>query len=240
MIQLILMLSIAHMAGDFVLQPTSWVEDKKKNLAKSKYLYFHIIVHLIVLVFALNFQVGKFWFAIALISISHYFIDLIKLIISKKLERRWHFWTDQIAHISVIAFVVYYYYPYEVNLKFIYSENILLVANMIVFVTFGASVLMKVLIGQLVPKEKSEQSIEKAGKYIGMLERVLVFCFVVLSQWQPIGFLIAAKSIFRFGDLSKAEDRKKTEYILIGTLLSFLIAIATGLAYNFLSKNGFN
>ncbi len=51
------------------------------------------------------------------------------------------------------------------------------------------------------------------------------------------GFLIAAKSIFRFGDLSKAKDRKLTEYILIGTLLSFGIAIACGVAYNYLSMH---
>jgi hypothetical protein len=44
-----------------------------------------------------------------------------------------------------------------------------------------------------------------------------------------IGFLLAAKSVFRFGDLTRAKNRKLTEYILIGTLLSFLIAIATGL-----------
>ncbi|MFV0501856.1 MAG: hypothetical protein ACK5MH_09735 [Bacteroidales bacterium] len=43
-----------------------------------------------------------------------------------------------------------------------------------------------------------------------------------------IGFLLAAKSIFRFGDLKDSKDRKLTEYILIGTLLSFAVAIATG------------
>jgi hypothetical protein len=51
----------------------------------------------------------------------------------------------------------------------------------------------------------------------------------VTSNWQAIGFLIAAKSVFRFGDLSQSKDRKLTEYILIGTLLSFGIAITTGL-----------
>jgi hypothetical protein len=46
--------------------------------------------------------------------------------------------------------------------------------------------------------------------------------------------LLAAKSIFRFGDLKEARERKLTEYILIGTLLSFGIAIATGIVVRYL------
>ncbi|MDK2969458.1 MAG: hypothetical protein PWQ65_561, partial [Bacteroidota bacterium] len=41
--------------------------------------------------------------------------------------------------------------------------------------------------------------------------------------------LVAAKSVFRFGDLKDSGNRKLTEYILIGTLLSFGIAIVTGM-----------
>ena len=43
------------------------------------------------------------------------------------------------------------------------------------------------------------------------------------------GLLIAAKSVFRFNDLKESNNRKWTEYILIGTLLSFGLAILTGL-----------
>jgi hypothetical protein len=57
----------------------------------------------------------------------------------------------------------------------------------------------------------------------------MVFTFVLTNHWEAIGFLIAAKSIFRFGDLKDAKDLKLTEYVLIGTLLSFGIAIATGM-----------
>jgi len=39
---------------------------------------------------------------------------------------------------------------------------------------------------------------------------------------------LAAKSIFRFGDLKEAKDRKLTEYVLVGTLLSFGIALLVG------------
>jgi len=51
-----------------------------------------------------------------------------------------------------------------------------------------------------------------------------------------VGFLLTAKSVFRFGDLKESKDRKLTEYILIGTLLSFGIAIIVGLSYLYLES----
>jgi hypothetical protein len=73
------------------------------------------------------------------------------------------------------------------------------------------------------------ESLNNAGKYIGMLERLFVFVFVITGHWEGIGFLLAAKSVFRFGDLKESRDRKLTEYILIGTLISFGIAIGVGM-----------
>jgi hypothetical protein len=69
---------------------------------------------------------------------------------------------------------------------------------------------------------------------LGILERLFIFFFILLKYWEGIGFLLAAKSVFRFGDLSKSEDRSLTEYILIGTLLSFGMAIATAVGYKYL------
>ena len=85
-------------------------------------------------------------------------------------------------------------------------------------------------------EDNSEDSLESAGKYIGTRERLFVFGFILLNQWSAIGLLIAAKSVFRFGDLSRAKDRKLTEYILIGTLISFGLAIFIGPVYQYLIK----
>lgn len=77
-------------------------------------------------------------------------------------------------------------------------------------------------------KNNTNDSLENAGNYIGILERLFVFCFILTAHFEAIGFLFAAKSFFRFGDLKEAKDRKLTEYVLIGTLLSFGIALLTG------------
>lgn len=73
------------------------------------------------------------------------------------------------------------------------------------------------------------EGMPKAGQAIGRLERLLVYTFVLLNQFAAIGFLITAKSIFRFPEISSSLDRQRVEYILIGTLLSFAIAIFSGL-----------
>ena len=59
---------------------------------------------------------------------------------------------------------------------------------------------------------------------------------MVTKHWEAIGFLLAAKSVFRFGELKDAKDRKLTEYILIGTFLSFGIAIIVSLATVYLQS----
>ena len=43
-----------------------------------------------------------------------------------------------------------------------------------------------------------------------------------------VGFLLAAKSVFRFGDLKEKNDHKMTEYVMIGTLLSVTITLFIG------------
>lgn len=75
----------------------------------------------------------------------------------------------------------------------------------------------------------SKDSLESAGMYIGMLERVLVLIFVLTDHYDAIGLLIAAKSILRFSDKLEQKPRKQTEYVLIGTLISFTITIILGL-----------
>lgn len=76
----------------------------------------------------------------------------------------------------------------------------------------------------------AQGSLKKAGTWIGYLERTLILTFVLLEQWQAIGFLLTAKSILRFNDIKGDEQRSLSEYVLLGTLVSFTVSIAIGLA----------
>jgi hypothetical protein len=82
--------------------------------------------------------------------------------------------------------------------------------------------------------ELDNKGLTNAGKWIGILERLLIFTFIVINEFSAIGFLLAAKSVFRFGDLKNSSEHKKTEYIIIGTFISFSFAIAAGLFYKYI------
>ena len=68
-----------------------------------------------------------------------------------------------------------------------------------------------------------------AGKWIGYIERILIVTFVATHNFSAVGFLITAKSVFRFSDIKNSSDFRLTEYVLLGTLFSFAIAIIGGL-----------
>jgi len=82
----------------------------------------------------------------------------------------------------------------------------------------------------------NSEGLAKAGLWLGRLERVLILTFVLLSKYEAIGFLITAKSIFRFSEIKCSRDRKEAEYFLIGTMLSFVIAIIIGILTTWLLK----
>ncbi|MEM5538568.1 DUF3307 domain-containing protein [Olleya sp. AS48] len=234
MMLLVLKLVLAHAIGDFVLQPDQWVKDKTIKKHKSKYLYFHVLIHALALLILLQFN-ANYWIGIVSIVVSHYIIDVIKLNLTKKINPRLLFILDQIAHLIVIAIVALSYTQYSFDINTLYSKNVLALLLSLIAITSIASVIMRLVMSKwILDEDDANDSLEKAGKYIGILERLFVFGFIIINQWSAIGLLIAAKSVFRFGDLSKAKDRKLTEYILIGTLLSFGIAISVGLLYNFI------
>ncbi|WP_296618259.1 DUF3307 domain-containing protein [Marivirga sp.] len=235
MISFLLKTLIAHVLGDFVLQPDHWIKDKQFKKVKSKFLYLHIAIHAVLLLLLLQFN-DRFLLAFLIIPISHYIIDIIKIYLDKSINSRLLFSLDQLAHLAVTLGLTWFYYPKQLSFGFQFSNDVWLFFLTILLLSYGVAVLIKVIMSKWdLPEDSDNDSLAKAGKYIGMLERLFVFSFVVMVEWQAIGFLIAAKSVFRFGDLSRAKDRKLTEYILIGTLLSFGFAILIGLLFNFLS-----
>lgn len=219
-------LILAHLLGDFLLQPNPWVRNKEKKKLKSPKLYLHLLIHGVLILLLLGLE---FWILAIVLSFLHGVIDLIKLYFQKSATKTAWFFLDQLAHFFSILGIWWLFFKPELSLEWspstwIYATALLLITQVTgITIQVGLSNWSKDL------DLSQESSLKNAGKYIGILERLFVFVFVVLGKWEAIGFLLAAKSVFRFGDLWKAKDRKLTEYILIGTLLSFGISIAIGL-----------
>ena len=229
---IIVKLLLAHLLGDFLLQPTSWVLDKESKKHKSKYLYIHTLLHGI-LAWLFVGEIAFGWFALAL-AISHGFIDFLKIQFQKNKTKRHWFVADQMLHLITIVLIASLYKKVTVDFT-VFDNQFWILITGILFLTKPTSIIIKNIISIWTPesKNKNDDSLENAGNYIGIFERLFVFCFILTGHFEAIGFLLAAKSIFRFGDLKEAKDRKLTEYVLIGTLLSFGIALMTGLLVQF-------
>lgn len=226
---LFIKLLLAHLLGDFIWQPNSWVADKEAKKHKSIYLYLHILLHGI-LAALLTGEIQFIPYAI-LIAVTHGVIDLIKLNFQKNTTKRTWFVVDQIAHILILIGIVFLYKNKTIELLWFGNQFWILITGLL-FITKPTSIFIKTIISIWSPEESNshiDNSLASAGNYIGILERLFVFGFILTGHFEAIGFLLAAKSIFRFGDLKEAKDRKLTEYVLIGTLISFGTAILAGL-----------
>ncbi len=220
---------LAHFAGDFFLQKNAWVLDKERKKWRSRYLYFHVLIHgLLVLVFT-GGTAG--WELVSFIVLSHLAIDGIKLQLQRPRTKRGWFFADQALHFTMIWAAAVYAGDMYFSFDFLHHRDDLLRVVAVVFLLYPCSFFVKTFINKWSPADPggAGRSLQEAGKIIGMIERILIFIFILYDQWEAIGFLMAAKSVFRFGELKTANDRKLTEYILIGTLASFGSALLTGL-----------
>ncbi len=225
-------LFLAHIIGDFLLQPKRWVIQKEKKKIASGFLYLHILIHFLIIILLLwDFN---YWKIALVIALSHYVIDLFKIYITPLFKNKSiPFFIDQFLHMAVLYICGYYGNVLGHTVSLIQQINWPLLTA-IVFVTYPAAILVSILLeGMSNQINLDHKSLPNAGKYIGIIERLFVLTFIIMGRWEAIGLLITAKSVFRFNDLKESNNRKLTEYILIGTLISFGIAILTGIIYNY-------
>ena len=200
-------LILAHLLGDFILQPNSWVADKEKKKGRSIYLYLHVLIHIaLTMLFLWDFNL---WWIALIVGVSHLLIDVTKLSFQTAKTKRIWFFIDQIAHILVIVALSLFYFPYF-KLEDFFNDESLKIVTAIVFLTVPSSIFIKTIISIWTPitidhSKIQTESLVNAGKYIGILERLLVFVFILVNHWEGVGFMIAAKSVFRFSDLAEAK-----------------------------------
>lgn len=225
--QFLILQFIAHLLADYIFQPDKGAEHKNNLGFKSKFLWWHILI-IFISSWVLSFQLS-FVFGALVIAITHFFLDGIKKhIFNKKYLKKYTFFIDQLLHLIIILSVVILFDKYcginpLINIP-ISSKYLLFIAGYILC-SKPANIIIKEIISAFKIKAPGGNGdLPNAGKLIGNVERFLVLTFIILNQYEAVGFLIAAKSILRFD----TSTTNKTEYVLIGTMLSFGIAIATG------------
>lgn len=222
-------LLLAHLLGDFLLQTGTWIQKKETHGLKSYHLYVHAAIHM-ALPLLFTWEI-RFWPYAMAIGMSHFLIDLLKSAKNNQKPLKW-FITDQVLHLMVLLIIVLYYTGQLNQVIPFFSSLPWKIVTGYFFITLPTSIIIKHIISPWQPKDENnkEYGVINAGKFIGIIERVLILIFLSFGQWQAIGFLLTAKSVFRFKDMNNTrKEIPLTEYILLGTFLSFGFAIATGL-----------
>ena len=219
-----LRLLFAHVLADFVFQSDK-ICDGKQGKTKMKYVFqlLHSSIHaLMAYLFVADWCN---WIVPLVIFIFHTLMDYIKVEYMKK--DAVSFIIDQFVHIAaiVILWLLLFDHGGIFCQEFFKTEwnspNFWAVVIAYLLVLKPTSLILSLFVKRWVPSATAGKSLPNAGKWIGYFERILILTFILTGNAGGIGFLLAAKSIFRFGELSK-------EHVLIGTFASFTIAILIG------------
>lgn len=228
---ILLRLLLAHIIADFFLQ-TKWMVEGKENGGKRsmRMLTLHSIIHSLMAYLI----VGEWslWYIAIVIFVTHFIIDWCKIMFRGKSVSA--FLIDQLSHVVVLFMLWVTILPGSISDIFkegidILPDNIWMIVVAYAIMLHPSAILMSLLLKRWQLSSFSNSSLPEAGKWIGYLERILILTFVITDNMEGVGFLLAAKSVFRFGDLNKAKDIKTTEYVMLGTMTSFAIAIIVGL-----------
>jgi hypothetical protein len=222
---------IAHIVADFFLQPECVCEGKQKHVFNSWHAYVHALIVFatsVALTFTCEFVFWACW-----IAVSHLVVDAVKCSVGRsgKIKSGWAlFFADQILHFAVIWVAVVLYakcggtapgYVDCFTVRQLLAVLGLLLclkpANVAIQMCFQLLKADKVIAASL-----EDKGLQKAGHWIGSMERAMTFVLFLLGHYTVIGFIIGAKSILRYAEKGRAE------YVLVGTLMSFGVAFALG------------
>ncbi len=218
----------AHLMGDFVLQSKRAAENKTRV---------HVLLRHATLVAALSYLFCGAWIAWeipAVILVTHAVIDFIK--VRSKRDGVSAFAVDQLAHLVVIVVLVQRLSLGPAALYWVrrFGEDVtsalVAAAGLTVTIWVAGVVVEKVTTPfQIQLPRGGDRGFPTGGRTIGQLERTLIFVFMMTHEPGAIGFLIAAKSVLRFGELREGQ-RKEAEYVIIGTMWSFACGLIAALA----------
>jgi hypothetical protein len=256
---LLLRLIIAHLLTDFVFQPKSWVQDREENKGRSRKLYLHVMVTTLV-AYMLSGEYSN-WIIPVVIFSSHLLIDYLKakankgnfsyfiadqiahllviIVLWLSLEGRWSMVEPVLQQIGrdnrfwvIAAGYVFVSWPLGIIIGKATQQWRDQIAREKLKSNPEQNDTTEITAnGPQQNTNEQELGLASAGKWIGICERILILTFVLMAQYTAIGFLMTAKSILRFSE-KETNTQLKTEYVLVGTLVSFASSAMIGILIN--------
>ena len=228
MIETFVVLLFAHVVGDFVLQTGWMVRDKHRPPV--------LAAHVGVILACSIVATGSLSPALFLIALAHAGIDAIKT--GFRLTGLGWFLGDQAAHVVTLALAALVWpgiwagglwmriLPPEVTVWL--PVVALHLAGILLATRAGTFVIATLLVPFRDGAAPDASGLPGGGTMIGLLERGLTYLMVATGAPLGVAGLIAAKAILQRGAV--AADRRRADYVLIGTLASFGWALAVAVA----------
>lgn len=225
---------LAHIVGDFLFLTKTGIRNKRKKKWKSAWLYIHAFLYAILVSVSFSAWNEIFWL-LPVLFFMHLIIDRVK---AGRDENAARFLLGQLAYLVLLiglwtAVTPENFQLIKSNVSRIWnSSDTLLIALGYVLILWPTGHLVGYLTKTHRAKlsEQEARGLENAGFWIGCLERIFVYSFIISGYTEGIAFVAAAKSLFRFGEIKDPQKREETEYILIGSLLSIGVAMLMGYA----------
>lgn len=220
MIETFTALLLAHAAADFLLQ-TGWMVRNKRHPGV-------LLLHAALVLGTAQLALGQLTAPELLaLAAAHIAIDAAKTY--GGFRSLTAFLVDQAAHLATLFALAAYAPTLWANGAWAALPWLLplmaLAAGLIVTLIAGqhaVAILMRPHSMRI-----RNTGLRDGGRQIGLLERGLIYVFILTSHPIGVGFLIGAKSILRFDTASR--DQRSAEYVIIGTLASFGWAILVAL-----------
>lgn len=233
---------LIHIIGDFYVQNKRTAGKKKEKL---NWVFVHCFLYLLTSIVILSLAVQKEFIKYGMIlSVTHALIDLVKYVYIRQstkngtiFKERTIFLTDQLLHMVFIIWTTYLaavetggmgWVPMAGKFfKVVEIEGGTLISWLAAMLLIGkpANILIVRLISIYRPEdsEKEKEKDNQAGRFIGLVERIIILMLISLKQYAAIGLVLTAKSIARYDRISN--EKNFAEYYLLGTLISTAIVI---------------
>ena len=237
---------LAHLLTDFVFQTHRLVEQKRHGKFLAYFL--HGLTHYLSAIVLVSFFVAgsglspRTHVVILALTLVHLLTDMVKIRLTQKSlvsDGAVAYVSDQFLHFASVACAAWLLAPglpfAEVaallNKGRAIPSRLLFIPVIYVGVIFGGGYLIRALTRPMAKSinleqpEKGGEPMQNAGLYIGWLERFLLLTALLLQSPGTAGLILAAKAIARYPEF---KSEHFAEYFLIGTLLSFSLAVLGG------------
>jgi hypothetical protein len=234
-------LLLAHLLGDFPLQPAWIAKQKGRRLWP---LICHGLIHYALALSCLWIftQVPCFSIYTQVIVVAylalHLLIDWLKCRLTARRVLRDSglvFLIDQAVHVLFLGLAAMFLSRSGlsglvsiVRLSPAARTHVLETAIIYVAVIFGGGYLIRYLTRGFATAGTAESpaQLENAGLYLGWIERFLVITAIAMQSPVLVGLILTGKSLARFPEF---KEPRFAEYFLIGTLLSISLSLLGGI-----------